>query len=500
MKLHRCIWILPVAAALLLSHARPASADIAPPPPPEGANITPSSETTQVRMLSETVTIEVANNTIDQPTRAKVTAAFTMRNLGEEDEQMQVRFPLNLLYPYQSDPNTCVYPLAAPEINDFTARVDGRPVAVENTMETLRDEWRDLPPKAIKCWANFPVTFPAGQDVNIEVSYSVAGYHSQETTGQVSFPYVLLTGAAWKDTIGRAEIILKAPFELNGQTLVYTWPENAEVSGSEARWVFEDFEPDQNVEAAIMNPGLWQRILREQNTLAQNPNDGEAWGRLGRWYKEAIMLRRGFREGPAAEEMYELSRAAYEKAVTLLPKDYDWHAGYAELLCWNGWFYGFGDYEAVRDDLVKCLDELRLSLSLNPRQAKALELLEVFTWDSMGNLVEVEGERVTFLALTTTPTAWPTPAPIYTDTPVPTPEPTATREPTATKTPAASPTAVPAEPTEPAAKETPAAVAAQATQEPAQSPAPRGSGRLCGAALLPLIAAALFGLRKMMRG
>ncbi|MBN1200881.1 MAG: hypothetical protein JXJ20_03395, partial [Anaerolineae bacterium] len=63
MKITTCLirllllMILPLA---LTETSTPARADVAPPPPPAGANLFPGVETTQVRMMSETVVISVA--------------------------------------------------------------------------------------------------------------------------------------------------------------------------------------------------------------------------------------------------------------------------------------------------------------------------------------------------------------------------------------------------------------------------------------------------------
>ena len=67
----------------------PSFADIAPPPPAEGFTIFPGSETTQVRMTYEHVFMN-----IDLDGVAKVDANFVMRNLGNKEESMEVRFPL----------------------------------------------------------------------------------------------------------------------------------------------------------------------------------------------------------------------------------------------------------------------------------------------------------------------------------------------------------------------------------------------------------------------
>ena len=68
-------------------------ADIAPPPPPEGSGITPGSIPTNVRMLAEKVVIDVAGISSHPTGDAAITADFQMRNLGEAEEKMNVRFP-----------------------------------------------------------------------------------------------------------------------------------------------------------------------------------------------------------------------------------------------------------------------------------------------------------------------------------------------------------------------------------------------------------------------
>ena len=83
------------AGFLLLFSSTQASADISPPEPPSGTNPEPGSETTNVRMMSETVLVEIDANSPFNNGYGKVTATFTMRNLGNADEKMDVRFPLD---------------------------------------------------------------------------------------------------------------------------------------------------------------------------------------------------------------------------------------------------------------------------------------------------------------------------------------------------------------------------------------------------------------------
>jgi hypothetical protein len=71
-------------------------ADVAPPEAPPGTNLIPGNETTQVRMVAETVTLTISKDPAhSQEAIAKTEAVFTMRNLGTAEENMQVRFPLS---------------------------------------------------------------------------------------------------------------------------------------------------------------------------------------------------------------------------------------------------------------------------------------------------------------------------------------------------------------------------------------------------------------------
>lgn len=462
----------------------PASADIAPPPPPMAGSIQPRTGETQVRMLAETVQIDVAATTGTQAPAAKVSAVFTMRNLGTVEEKMEVRFPLNLLFPsYQGDFNECVYPQGGyPEISSFTAQVGGKPARVTTTYQRLLDLFGQNP-KDVACWANFSVTFPAQQDVSIEVSYRAEGYLAWNVSGLVQFPYVLVTGGGWAGTIGTANITLRAPYELTAQTLMEYWPENAVLAGRELLWHFEELEPDFNISATLVNPSVWDRVLKERQNVEKNPRDGEAWGRLGKAYKESIMMPRGYRWDEGAAEIYQLSKEAYEKSVALLPKDADWHYGYAELLSWNTSFSSFGTPEDVRDDLVKALDQLRLALEINPRHARARTALEdLSSWYSFtGPIVDLSGNVPIYLALTTTPTVAPTQIPSPTSTPPPSPT-----IPTTQTLPPPPPTA-----TITAAVQASSTLAQVVEETIPPTPAPSGkssAGRgLCGAGLLPAV-------------
>jgi tetratricopeptide (TPR) repeat protein len=484
------LWLIPIPAA---------QADIAPPPPPESGSILPG-QATQVRMVSEIVLVDIAPAGKGAP-RAAVTASFSMRNLGEQPEQMEVRFPLNLLYPsYQSDLEECPYPEGGfPEISDFSARVDGQTVKVTTLTERLGNpDWGQVV-KDVACWATFPVTFPPGEEVLIEAAYTATGYFGWDVDSLVEFPYVLVSGRDWAGTIGSAEITIRAPYELNNLNLPEVSPDDAQVSGREVRWRFTDLEPEWNVSATILHPQLWERINKEKATVASSPSDGEAWGRLGKAYKEANATRRGYRWDEGGPELYRLSREAYEKCLALLPKDADWHFGYAELLWTNAEYQSFGDNRQRRDDLVLAVDHLRQALAISPRHARALEMLDwIAHWwlweEEAAPPVDLSGSKPDFLILTTTPTARLESTEIPTQTPLPSatlpasatpPEPPAATDAPAAETSTPAPIAAV---TEALAAGTPAAgEPGQPETEPAP---PQGGGArgLCGSAALPLAA------------
>lgn len=81
-------------------------------------------------------------------------------------------------------------------------------------------------------------------------------------------------------------------------------------------------------------------VLKETDTIVKNPNDGEAWGWLGKAYKEIVRMPKGYlRADSVGREMFQLSREAYEKCLTLLPDDSLWHFGCADLLWSQSVFY-----------------------------------------------------------------------------------------------------------------------------------------------------------------
>lgn len=356
-----------VFIVLLIDIPASVQADIAPPQQPPGFNPEPGSEATEVRMVAETVVLEVQASTPQNSLgQAWVTADFTMRNIGAAAESMAVRFPLGSNNGFGE----------IREIRNLSIEVNGSPVPTRRIMQADPAWGSELVP-----WAEFDVTFPPEQDVNIQVSYLLDG------TGEypfISFHYILHTGAGWKDTIGSADLIVRLPYEASPQNILFdehtgwssTTPGGA-LQGREVRWRFEDIEPDQSNDfaVALVMPSAWQNVLKERAILSDNPDDGEAWGRLGKLYKEIFFFRRGFRQGAGGQDVYRMSVEAYEKAVTLLPEDALWHAGFADLLAVYS-YYAIQEGQDARPEKLRSMQEIQLAQELAPNDPKVKEIAE----------------------------------------------------------------------------------------------------------------------------
>jgi tetratricopeptide (TPR) repeat protein len=485
----RFILLLLLSLTILLTGltGRVAHADIAPPDFPTGANPIPETDSTQVRMLAETVTIELLSSASPyapvSPAMAQTTAVFRMQNMSSVAESMLVRFPLTY-WGRHGDPYE-----AGLEIRNLAVKVDGKSVAFERVMAPGEYYEADIP------WAAFNVNFQPAQPVEISVSYQ------SDATGELTyavFRYTLATGAGWKDTIGSVDIIVRLPYPASEENVVLDpWvgfgepTPGATFSGNEARWHFDELEPgyQDNFMAILLTPVAWKRVLLERQNTTQNPNDGEAWGRLGKACKESIYLRKGLRTDPGGLSLYEEAVQAYERSLELLPSDSLWHYGYAELL-WNQYYWNV--YWSDPTDvavLVQALQHLQTALQIDPSNQRARDLLDEIRYTVPEYVRRDDSGRLDLLVLTATPlhvtlTPWPSE----------TPYPSATLPPTQTSPSSATPLpATVTSTTAPATSPAPAQASPTTLSQPAAAEETSGWGspRLCGSAfLLP----ALLGL------
>ena len=420
-----------------------AQADAAPPPAPVGSDLSPSIENTNVRMVSEYVLIDIVgyptaitsygNRPIEH---ANVTAHFSMQNLGDVTEKMRVRFPMNhsdydLEYEKMNKAEYCEYS-PYPSLNEINVWVNGNKVDTEITFKTMEDhmaspnEKGEAVYKTVPCWAYFDATFPPNQEVKIKVAYTVSGYDFHGIGGEIEFQYVLGTGAGWKDTIGKAEIVARLPYDTGELNVSRCLPKDCVISGKEISWYFEDFEPQENIVLWIIHPTIWQRILAERENIRNQPNDGEAWGRLGKAYKEAQLdgkrMLSTFDEH--GKKLFALSYEAYARAIELLPEDADWHYGFADLLCTRALWD-----EDTNENWMACAKMLMTCLQLEPEHKQGNELLNTIV-SLQGNrhlmkdivIVDVSGPEPNFLILTPGNYPLTTPSLLATETsrPIPT--------------------------------------------------------------------------------
>ncbi len=385
-----------------------ALADVAPPINPPGSNPEPGNEGTRVRMVSENVLISVNADTAPGSLgSARVTASFNMRNLGASEESMAVRFPLSA-----NDGR-----FAYPEIADLSIKVDGKQVSYRRAnYPDVRYQNEDVP------WAEFDVTFPVNQDVGIDVAYTLSGSGYAPYT---AFYYILATGAGWNDTIGSADVTLRLPYPASPQNIILNtqigWAETTpggSIQGNEMHWHFENFEPGpydvvENMEFALVAPSAWQTVLNEQNNVSKSPNDGEAWGRLAKAYKEIFFMSKAYRTDAGGEELYKLSVDAYEKCLALLPKDAQWHAGFADLLANRAYWDSF--MGSPTSDTYRALNEIQTALELAPNDPIVKEIAQNISYMFPDGMKQ-NGTGYDFPWLVQTPTPLPptpTIVPVY---------------------------------------------------------------------------------------
>jgi hypothetical protein len=76
---------------------------------------------------------------------------------------------------------------------------------------------------------------------------------------------------------------------------------------------------------------------------------------------------------PGGAQLYKRSLQAYDKAVTLLPKDALWHAGYAELLGYHAYFEGLSGTN-TDDEVTHSLSEIEAARQLAPNDPQVLQI------------------------------------------------------------------------------------------------------------------------------
>ncbi|HLY28631.1 MAG TPA: hypothetical protein VKQ72_19950 [Aggregatilineales bacterium] len=317
MKFQRVVLIvLIIGSCLLIMHPLTTlRADGAPPPYPQGSSIGPTVPT-QVRMVSETVTITVHPLSGITPAtapdadpigvqnwmNATVEATFTLRNLGREDEAFAVWFPLTdsedaadqkltigdfaawvnrqsatitTQPPHASRPTPQPAQTAtASATASATANPTGTPAVDLTCCSALEPDWYNYVP-----WATWPVTFPVGKDVLIRVTYtqSPRGFRPSG-----DFTYILQTSAGWKDTLGDGTVTLKLPYPVSFENVgVVGWLDgyDYQISGDQITWHFTDLKPTalKNISICVIEPDIWTATQNARRAVEKSPDSVATW-------------------------------------------------------------------------------------------------------------------------------------------------------------------------------------------------------------------------------
>jgi hypothetical protein len=206
----------------------------------------------------------------------------------------------------------------------------------------------------------------------------------------------------------------------------------------------------------------------ELANVEANPQDGKAWGRLGKAYKEVVRLKKGqFRHDPEGVEMFARSVAAYERALAILPDEGLWQYELAELLYTHS---SRNIKNLDRQEFQRALYHLNRALALAPTEPVIRALADDISANYPADVGHTEA-GYEFYSLTATPIPFVTPP--------------------ASRMPVIYPTLHPPLPTR-----TPTMIP-QSAPSPG-SPSPFGGIPICGAALLPV--AGLFVARRKFAG
>ena len=355
-----------------------------------------------VQMVAEAVLVAIdPPGSDDAPVR--VEAQFTMRNSGEATETMDVRFPLE-------NPDGMGDGWGGrPTVGEFRASVEGRKLPIQTLEEPLSDD------RPIR-WATFPVAFPPGEDVRIDVAYSTRLTRSLDDPETARLEYILETRAGWYGTIGSAVISLRFPYAASPSNVFVTnlfsdgqRPIPVFV-GREARWEWTDLEPTSkdNLSLTFVSPGHWNQILSLESETGERPSDVALAIRLAEAYLDAGSERHGFL---VSEPLYRLAKDAILLALIYHPASLDL---LDELLVLDVWRCNSppGCEAGERASLVRAFDQ---RLAPDPGNERLLEL---------GWVIESFRERqaATATEATDTPltsTRYPTVRPLPTSTQTP---------------------------------------------------------------------------------
>ena len=211
-------------------------ADIAP-NPIKAKSISPKDQTS-ISMVSEKVIIDLYNDS------SVVKCLFKMKNLGEQ-EKLQIGFPEMSFHYYRQKSKV-------DEANRFQVKENGKVVNFDFS-DSLR--YNEKYRKKVESyqikeeWYLWKSEFKQGESKTIEVQYSLP-FGMLYKSNERFFTYLLSSGANWKGTIGKAEIIVNLK-DIEMDSIISKLPNNFEISNKHLTWTFSDFEPTTNDDIKI---------------------------------------------------------------------------------------------------------------------------------------------------------------------------------------------------------------------------------------------------------
>lgn len=211
-------------------------ADIAP-NPIKAKSISPKDQTS-IRMESEKVIIDLYNDS------SVVKCLFNMKNLGEQ-EKLQIGFPEMSFHYYQQKSKI-------DEAHIFKVKENGKTVNF-NFSDSLKYDkgYREkVESYQIKEeWYLWESEFQKGESKTFEVQYSLP-FGMLYKTNKRFFTYLLSTGANWKGTIGKAEIIVNLK-DIEMDSIISQQPNNCKIRNSQLTWTFSNFDPTTHYDIKI---------------------------------------------------------------------------------------------------------------------------------------------------------------------------------------------------------------------------------------------------------
>jgi len=355
---------------------------------PQGSSIKPAEET-PIQMAAETVVMTVRQGTdedhaaillnpgdlflpipLQEPVYpilykavVDVTADFTLSNPTSEAMSMTVWFPLaSALEDVRWEEHIGE---SAPRIENFQVVENGKPLDYRVT-DLPNPQGEDKPPLP---WASFPVTFPAGEEVNIQVSYVFlpqTGVNGLDMT----LTYIFQTGAGWAGPIGKAELQVNLPYLASEET-IGMMPDGGQADGQQVRWTWENLEPGPQDDFSILmlRPERWEELKYWRGIVDEFPDFAQGWLSLATLYER---FSQGLNEHGHilqyfGETYQQLGVQAAQEAARLDPgalgPHYELAMLYASVL----------EQNPSPEELQPVWDELKIMKELNPEEAQALE-------------------------------------------------------------------------------------------------------------------------------